>query len=144
MVASTAPPSAVCCPALGSLLTKLRALELTEFTKIVVMDTDLLVLRDVDELFAFPAPAACFRGNTEQRPGAQRDSRSFYDSNGNRHGGINAGVMVLEPSKLHFDRMCRNLWDQDYSAFASRGPEPSWWGWKLYLTGSARQPSQPP
>ena len=58
--------------------TKLRALEQTDFSKIVLLDLDIVVARAVDELFAFSPPAALFRGNTPSRAGSQRSGETFF------------------------------------------------------------------
>mmetsp|Transcript_154168 Transcript_154168/g.494183 ORF Transcript_154168/g.494183 Transcript_154168/m.494183 type:complete len:1145 (+) Transcript_154168:1368-4802(+) len=89
--------------------TKLRCFELEEFRKIVFMDLDLLVRHKLDLLFNAEAPAACFRGNFDAASGHRRESISFWDRDGNRQGGINAGVMVLEPSRDDFEEMHRKL-----------------------------------
>ena len=82
--------------------TKLRAFELVEFEKIVLLDLDILILRDVDDLFCFETPAAVFRGHdNEQGPG------SVPSKNGKS--GINAGVMVLQPSRSEFLRIVVHL-----------------------------------
>ena len=86
--------------------TKLRALEQTDFSKIVLLDLDIVVARAVDELFAFSPPAALFRGNTPSRAGSQRSGETLFSKKtGAQQGGINAGVMVLQPSTAHFEHM---------------------------------------
>merc|ERR1719401_2923978 len=47
-------------------LTKLRALQLHKdgYRKIVLMDSDILVLQNIDELFWYPAPAAAVSSST--------------------------------------------------------------------------------
>ena len=42
--------------------TKLRALGLTDYAKVVMLDVDLLVTQNIDDLFDLPAPAALMRG----------------------------------------------------------------------------------
>ena len=58
--------------------TKLRALELVEFRKIMIMDLDMIVtkVRDLDSLFGYETPAACFRGNRENRVGEEMTRKS--------------------------------------------------------------------
>lgn len=73
----------------GGTYTKLRAWELTEFDRVVLLDADTLVLRNVDELFERPAFAAA--------PDFLLPDR------------FNSGVMVLEPSIDTFRRMMAKL-----------------------------------
>eukprot|EP00927_Polykrikos_kofoidii_P000990 TRINITY_DN10362_c0_g1_i1.p1 TRINITY_DN10362_c0_g1~~TRINITY_DN10362_c0_g1_i1.p1 ORF type:complete len:1105 (-),score=146.40 TRINITY_DN10362_c0_g1_i1:159-3473(-) len=104
--------------------TKLRALELTEFAKIVVLDLDILVRRNIDDLFAFEAPAAVFRGNANVPDGQKRRGETLFKRNGERRGGINAGVMVLEPSQEEFSRLEFALREREHPSFSSTtGPE---------------------
>ena len=86
--------------------TKLRALELEEFSQVVILDLDLLVMRDISDLFGWKTPAAVQRGNREMVPGEVRDPTTFFDTKtGKRKGGINAGVMVMAPDAKENDRM---------------------------------------
>lgn len=77
-------------------LTKFRVFQLGRYglRKIVFMDSDILVLQNVDELFWLPAPAAAVLGATllgqTVRPR------------------LSAGVMVLEPSDEEFDALMRS------------------------------------
>jgi len=92
--------------------TKLHALGLVEYTKVLMLDLDLAILQNVDELFELPAPAALHRGGTSLPHGSRIDGRRFFagetlDEGSGAYvwgqcGGINAGVMLLEPSlELH-------------------------------------------
>ncbi|CAI7879368.1 unnamed protein product [Closterium sp. NIES-53] len=66
---------------------KLRLWQQTEYTKLLFIDSDLLLLTSVDFLFSYPEISA--RGN------AGTD--------------FNSGVMVLEPSDCTFDLLIKNL-----------------------------------
>ena len=80
--------------------TKLRALELTEFKKVVLLDSDMICRQSPDELFSRDAPAACRRhaaGKYEDC--SEIDGKHFFNKWGWQVGGINAGVVLLEPSK---------------------------------------------
>ena len=117
--------------------TKLHALGLVEYTKVLMLDLDLAVLQNVDDLFELPAPAAMHRGGTSLPHGTRIDGRHWFageflhpDSdayNWGQHGGINAGVMLLEPNlelhqrtlqevslKLHPERIPGAGPEQDY------------------------------
>ncbi|CAI6000298.1 unnamed protein product [Closterium sp. NIES-64] len=67
--------------------TKLRLWQQTEYTKLLFIDSDLLLLNSIDFLFSYPEISA--RGN---------DGTDF-----------NSGVMVLEPSDCMFELLMANL-----------------------------------
>ncbi|CAI5497471.1 unnamed protein product [Closterium sp. Naga37s-1] len=66
---------------------KLRLWQQAEYTKLVFIDSDLLLLNSVDFLFSYPEISA--RGN---------DGSDF-----------NSGVMVLEPSNCTLELLMENL-----------------------------------
>ncbi|CAI5951221.1 unnamed protein product, partial [Closterium sp. NIES-65] len=66
---------------------KLRLWQQTEYTKLLFIDSDLLLLANVDFLFSYPEISA--RGN---------DGSDF-----------NSGVMVLEPSDCTFELLMENI-----------------------------------
>ncbi|CAI7876134.1 unnamed protein product [Closterium sp. NIES-54] len=65
---------------------KLRLWQLTEYAKVVFVDADILVLRNMDHLFEYPELSA------------RSNSRRFF----------NSGVMVIEPSQCTFELMMEN------------------------------------
>lgn len=69
--------------------TKLNAWSLTEFDKIVVLDADTIVIKNIDDLFARPAIAAA--------PDFLLPDR------------FNSGVMVIEPNQQVFEEMLHAL-----------------------------------
>ena len=70
---------------------------------------------------AVRTPAALIRGNVEKSPGDCRAGGTFFQSwNGKMKGGINAGVMVLEPSKDELGRMLSHL--EQRMSVVRRGP----------------------
>jgi len=73
--------------------TKLRLWQLTEFSKIVYMDSDTFVLQNVDELFEIDAPFA-IPADTERK--CYQCSPMGYNQ---------AGVFVMEPCQATFDDM---------------------------------------
>ena len=79
--------------------TKLHAIALEEFYKVLLLDADVIIRRNVDHLFNRACPAALRRdaaANTAD--GECIDSRRFYGGGKNKvSGGINAGVMLLKP-----------------------------------------------
>lgn len=70
--------------------TKLRAWELTEFDKVVVMDADTIALQNIDDLFERPHFAAA--------PDSLMADR------------FNSGLMVLDPSAETFEQIQEALW----------------------------------
>lgn len=94
--------------------TKLRVLELTEYSKVCLLDSDMLVRDNIDEIFDLQPPAALVRGTFPPRhgeasfriwsgvvncaTGAKVPVTTFW--NGHRQiTGINGGCMLLEPSQ---------------------------------------------
>ncbi len=76
-------------PRFDDVFAKLRAWQLTEFDKVVLLDADTLVLQNIDELFLRPYFAAA--------PDFLMPDR------------FNSGVMVLDPSEETFARMVEVL-----------------------------------
>jgi lipopolysaccharide biosynthesis glycosyltransferase len=73
----------------AAVYTKLRAWELTGFDRVVLLDSDTLVLKNVDELF--------------DRPGFAAAPDFFLPDR------FNSGVMVIPPSQGTFDAMVKAL-----------------------------------
>ena len=76
-------------PRFEATFTKLRAWELDEFDKVVLLDADMIVLRDLGDLFDRPELSAA--------PDFMRPDR------------FNSGAMVLEPSRDKLARMLQQL-----------------------------------
>lgn len=72
---------------------KLRLWELEEFRRVVFLDADTIVLRNIDRLFLYPEGAA---------------APNVYDELDGFHR-LNSGVFVAEPQRRTFDRMCEAL-----------------------------------
>ena len=87
----------------AGVFTKLHALDLIEFDKIVMLDLDLLIRRNIDSLFERPTPSAMRRHATADfEDGVLINKDSFMNNTGALVSGINAGVMVLKPSVLRY------------------------------------------
>lgn len=94
----------------AGVFTKLRALSLFEFNKIVLLDTDLLVRTRVDDLFQRPVPSGMRRhASADYIDRARIPSHAFVDHRDRLISGINAGVMVLKPCATEFETMCDQL-----------------------------------
>lgn len=112
---------------LGNFL-KLRCWELTDYEKIVFLDADALVVRNVDRLFEFPAFGAC--------PNLYQELEDFDR--------MNSGVFVARPSSAIFDGLLELLdapgafWrrtDQTFleSVFPDWSVLPHWYNTQQYL-----------
>ena len=80
----------------------------------------------LDEMFEFAAPMALMRGHRQEQhvPGRVRPPGTYADKKGRQKYGINAGVMVLEPSRQEFQRMCEVVSQEDHpSHLTTNGPE---------------------
>lgn len=89
----------------ADVFTKLRIFELVEYSKVLLLDADLLVRENIDDLFDLPAPAAMARGPWSGYDHGEPIEGQFFFSGSRggpwswgQSGGINAGVMLLEPS----------------------------------------------
>ncbi|CAD7954128.1 unnamed protein product [Amoebophrya sp. A120] len=105
--------------------TKLHALNQTEYEKVLVLDIDMCIRRNIDCLFDLPCPAAMQRGannNCKYAHGQSLNGANFF-----RKGlsgpeapkeneqwpeaffqgtGINAGVMLFQPDAKRFQDVC--------------------------------------
>jgi hypothetical protein len=131
--------------------TKLHALGLVEYDKVLMLDIDLAIIDCPDELFELQAPAALRRGIHHHEHGALIDGRRWFageEFDWVQCGGINAGVMLLEPNAEVYVRALREVlcpWhpshipgngpEQDY---LSRFYAHAWhhlsvtWNWQLH------------
>lgn len=121
--------------------TKLHALKLTQYTKICMLDIDMLVLQNIDDVFDLPAPAAMRRGQTQTgftyENGQKIDGQDFFfggDPDGQdqidgwqvwgQATGINAGIMLLEPKTEVYENMIQEVRDGNHpSHIPGNGPE---------------------
>lgn len=78
------------------IFTKLQCFKLTQYEKIIMIDIDMLIIRDMDDLFNLKAPAASLK-NHDLKHG-EKIPKNLIIKNGNLIGSINAGVMLLKPS----------------------------------------------
>ena len=114
-----------CAPRFRHVFTKLSVMKLTDYDKVLMLDADMLVIRNVDELFGFPAPAGFMRGTDDYRPSEIRLPETIRPIDGRVVGGINAGVVLLEPVEGEYERMFGDLQSPAMRRDLknSRGPE---------------------
>ena len=99
----------------AKVFTKIRHWDLDEYELVAALDLDLLVKPGVTDLLGCRPPAAFFRGNSDNIFGDRRPANTlFHPRSGKPQGGINAGVMVLRPSKSEFRTMEKFLQTQDH------------------------------
>jgi len=115
-------------PRFEGVFTKLRVMGLTEYEKVLLLDIDTLVLKNMDHLFELPAPAAMVRGpRSGYKHGQQIEGRYFFAGGGGAWGqssGINAGVMLLAPDQIQMEQMLSEVLDQHHpSHVRGNGPE---------------------
>lgn len=87
--------------------TKLQALNL-DYEKILMLDLDMFVLKNLDHLFELKAPAAMIRTKT-LKFGEKIPSKYINQGKDKIYGGINAGLMLLEPSKKEFNKIIEEI-----------------------------------
>lgn len=75
--------------------TKFQALSLTQYSKIILLDTDMIITKNIDHLFSLKPPAACLK-NYNIKYGAKIDKK-FICKYGRLINTINAGLMLLKP-----------------------------------------------
>lgn len=102
------------------LMSKLRVWELVQYSKVVQMDSDMVVLHNVDELFRMPEISATPMSDNDEkilffeRGGTRLTDFVRLDPNDNRAllpgwSGLNSGVVVLEPSLQTFAELMKEL-----------------------------------
>ncbi len=120
-IANPRPDTELLYPRFARTYTKLRAFELAEFDKIVLLDADTLVLRTIEDLFERPSIAAA--------------SDFFMPDR------FNSGVMVIDPSAELFGRLMKKLADSPTYDGGDQGflnsMWPDWWA----MAPSHRLPS---
>mmetsp|Transcript_107590 Transcript_107590/g.343321 ORF Transcript_107590/g.343321 Transcript_107590/m.343321 type:complete len:295 (-) Transcript_107590:107-991(-) len=119
---STLGPMKVWC----GIFTKLRLFSLSEYRKVLFLDLDVVVLKNLDQIFSLEAPAGMLKGGLQPKHGAGIDGRSFFPTEqwNEPHGGINAGVMLLEPDAQVHAQMEREVVDDWHPEHIhSYGPE---------------------
>lgn len=91
--------------------TKLQAWSLEDFAKVLLLDLDIIPLKPLDDLFNLRCPAAMVRGQGETAHGEAVDGRRFFGGEDNKdypwgqQGGINAGLILLQPDLSIFQQM---------------------------------------
>ena len=75
--------------------TKLEALALIQYEKIILLDLDMIVARNIDHLFKLAPPAACIK--RYYIPYGKKIPPNMICCESKLTGSINAGLMLLKP-----------------------------------------------
>ena len=110
--------------------TKLAVWTLEDYAKVILLDLDMIPLKPLDSLFELPCPAAMVRGQGEYYHGDKVDGDSFFgtedyqDYPWGQSGGINAGLILLQPDYWVFERMLSEVTCKNHPChIAGSGPE---------------------
>lgn len=79
----------------SNVFTKLECLSLMQYDKIILLDLDMIVTKNIDHLFKLNPPAACLK--KYYIPYGKKIPSHMICSNGKLVGSINAGLMLLKP-----------------------------------------------
>jgi len=101
--------------------TKLQCLKLIEYEKIIMIDIDILVTKNMDHLFEMDAPAAAIRKGVIQN--GQKIPKNLIVNNNRLIGGINAGVMLLKPSIDEYDSIMQDITIEKNRFMKFKNPE---------------------
>ena len=110
--------------------TKLSVWKLEEYDKVLLLDIDIIPLKPLDELFQLNCPAAMVRGQGTHSHGAEVDGSAFFASEDyqdyawGQSGGINAGLILLQPDYHVFQQMLSEVTCKNHPCHvAGSGPE---------------------
>jgi len=101
--------------------TKLQCLTLTQYNKIIMIDIDMLVVKNMDHLFDLKAPAASLR--KYDLINGQKIPQHLIVKNNKLIGGINAGLMLLQPDQNEYNDIVKDLLQTDKEREAYDNPE---------------------
>lgn len=110
--------------------TKINAWSATEYNKVLLLDIDLIPLGNLDDLFDLETPAAFVRGGDDLKHGSPVNGRAFFSGEQDtdwawqQAGGINAGVILLQPCMETYFRMVREVTSEVHPEhLPGNGPE---------------------
>ena len=110
--------------------TKLFVWQLVEYDKVLLLDLDIIPCKSLAELFEMRCPAALIRGQGEISHGQNVDGKLFFrgancpDHPWGQGGGINAGVILLQPDMTIFTQMLAEVTCKNHPCHvAGAGPE---------------------
>ncbi|KAF8473276.1 nucleotide-diphospho-sugar transferase [Kalaharituber pfeilii] len=154
-------------PRLEDAWTKLRVFEMVEWDTVVLLDADMLLKRNIDELFDIVLPedwiaathaCVCNSANAVWAPKDWKPENCAYTGlppyppNQRTHTFLNSGLVILHPSHQHFNHIAHFLAtsplvptlhfaDQDLLAEIFRGKwKPLGWQYNALKTGRYQHP----
>ena len=114
----------------NGVFTKLHALTLVQYEKVILLDIDLVIFHPPDELFDLKAPAAMRRGPWGSEHGERMHTRRWFGGQNEpgwpwgQYGGINAGLLLLKPNMKDFYQMLTEVSASHHpERVAGNGPE---------------------
>ena len=104
--------------------TKLRAISLIHYKKVMLIDTDTFVVRSLDNLFDFRTPAALRRHpHGKYKHGDVIRNTSMRKRPGMQVGGYNGGLMLFETDEVAFNTMERQLAEGNIKGIPFKSPD---------------------
>jgi len=100
--------------------TKLECLSLIQYEKIILLDLDMIIARNIDHLFKLRAPAACIK--KYYVPYGKIIPKSMICHDNKLVGSINAGLMLLEPDIEEWENIKSDI-AQDQQIHQYKYPE---------------------
>jgi alpha-N-acetylglucosamine transferase len=95
----------------ASVFTKLHCVSLTDYDKVLIMDLDVLIVKNIDHVFKLRAPAAMKRGNLQPTHGEEMDGSWWFpdklDENATQATRHTIQCMLL--SKPFTSRFCHSI-----------------------------------
>lgn len=100
--------------------TKLQCLTLIDYAKIIMLDLDMIIAKNIDHLFELNSPAACIK-KYDVKYGRKIPSKLICRGN-KLVGSINAGLMLLEPSLTEYESIVEDI-SKNEQIFSFKYPE---------------------
>jgi lipopolysaccharide biosynthesis glycosyltransferase len=91
--------------------TKLECLALTQYDKIILLDLDMIVAKNMDHIFNLRPPAACVK--KYYVPYGKRIPTNLICRQGRLVGSINAGLMLLKPDATEWRDIKSDIFKND-------------------------------
>ena len=113
--------------------TKLQVFNLTQYEKILLLDSDMYVLKNMDHLFDIECPAALFKKigmKMDEALGALVDESLIEIKDRRIHGFINAGTMLLKPDDKELQSIIKEVTNSVSMGFKLYNPEQDYLSWR--------------
>ena len=87
--------------------TKLQCLSLIQYNKIILLDLDMIIVKNMDHLFQLDAPAACLKRYYISY--GKKIPANMICNGKNLVGTINAGLMLLKPNQTEWENIQKDI-----------------------------------